>query len=97
MAELMNEFIVQLMTTLQARQQDGQARASDCQPLSAREREVLQILAEGLSTAETADRLGITANTVRRHLAHSMDKLGVHSKIEVIIRAIDLGLIEVPG
>src|SRR6185436_15989228 len=71
-----------------------QARASDFQPLSAGEREVLQILAEGLSTAEAAVRLGISAHTVREHLAHSMEKLAVHSKIGVIMLAIKMGLIE---
>jgi len=74
-----------------------EARPSGLPPLSAREREVLQILAEGLSTAETAERLGIAANTVRRHLTHSMEKLGVHSKIGVIILAIKMGLIDAPG
>jgi DNA-binding NarL/FixJ family response regulator len=74
-----------------------QARAAACPPLSARELEVLQILAEGLNAEEAAVRLGITANTVCRHLARSMEKLGVPSKISVIIRAIRLGLIEAPG
>jgi DNA-binding CsgD family transcriptional regulator len=93
----MNSFIRDLTTTLQARRQENQARASGCQLLSAREREVLQILAEGLSSAEAAERLGITPYTVRKHLTHSMEKLGVHSKLGIIIQAINLGLIEVPG
>jgi DNA-binding NarL/FixJ family response regulator len=73
-----------------------QARSAACPPLSARELEVLQILAEGPNSEETAVRLGTSANTVRRHLARSMEKLGVRSKIGVIIRAIKLGLIEAP-
>jgi DNA-binding CsgD family transcriptional regulator len=69
----------------------------DVPPLSAREREVLQILAEGLTSEETAERLAITANTVRRHLAHSLERFGVHSKLGVIVQAIKPGLIEAPG
>jgi DNA-binding NarL/FixJ family response regulator len=73
------------------------AGAPDFPPLSAREREVLQILAERLSTVETALRLGISAHTVRKHLANSMKKLEVHSKFGVIMLAIKMGLIEARG
>lgn len=73
------------------------AHTPDFQPLSARELEVLQTLAEGLSSAEVAVRLAISAHTVRKHLTNSMAKLDVHSKIGVIMLTIKKGLIEAPG
>jgi DNA-binding NarL/FixJ family response regulator len=51
--------------------------------LSAREREVVDHLAAGLTTAEIADRLGISAKTVYVHLDNVRDKLGIDSTAEV--------------
>lgn len=48
--------------------------------LSAREREVLALLAEGLTNAEIADRLVITTRTARKHVENVMAKLGVHTR-----------------
>ena len=65
-------------------------------PLAPRERAVLQCLANGLSTEEVAAVLGITPHTVRSHLKHAMAKLQVRSKLEAVIQAIRLGIIELP-
>jgi RNA polymerase sigma factor (sigma-70 family) len=68
--------------TLMARVIDEfRARETAHQPLtgklSAREREVLQLMADGLTTRQIADRLGISAVTVRRHVSTTIEKLGV--------------------
>jgi PAS domain S-box-containing protein len=55
--------------------------------LTARELEVLRCIAEGLSNRAVADRLGVTANTVRNHVQRILYKLNVHSKLEAIVFA----------
>jgi pimeloyl-ACP methyl ester carboxylesterase/DNA-binding CsgD family transcriptional regulator len=59
--------------------------------LSKRERETLGLLAEGLSNSEIAERLGISEKTVRNHLSHLFDKLGVWSRAQAIVFARDRG------
>jgi pimeloyl-ACP methyl ester carboxylesterase/DNA-binding CsgD family transcriptional regulator len=59
--------------------------------LSRRERETLALLAGGLSNAEIAGRLGISEKTVRNHLSHLFDKLGVWSRAQAIVFARDHG------
>jgi pimeloyl-ACP methyl ester carboxylesterase/DNA-binding CsgD family transcriptional regulator len=59
--------------------------------LSRRERETLILLAEGLSNSEIAERLGISEKTVRNHLSHLFDKLGVWSRTQAVVFARDHG------
>lgn len=59
--------------------------------LSRRERETLTLLADGLSNAEIAERLGISEKTVRNHLSHLFDKLGVWSRAQAIVFARERG------
>lgn len=60
--------------------------------LSGREREVLQLLAEGLATKEIADRLTLSVKTVESHRKSVMDKLEIHSIAELTKYAIREGL-----
>jgi DNA-binding NarL/FixJ family response regulator len=59
-----------------------------------RELDVLRLLAEGLDTATLAERLGIASHTVEWHVRHLIEKLEVHSKLQAVIAAARLGLIE---
>ncbi|AXH35606.1 DNA-binding response regulator [Humibacter sp. BT305] len=61
--------------------------------LSAREIEVLALVAEGASNGEIAARLHITDATVKSHLVHVFDKLGVGSRTAAVSRARDLGIL----
>jgi pimeloyl-ACP methyl ester carboxylesterase/DNA-binding CsgD family transcriptional regulator len=61
--------------------------------LSRRERETLALLADGLSNAEIAERLGISEKTVRNHLSHLFDKLGVWSRAQAIVFARERGFV----
>ncbi len=64
--------------------------------LTDREREILQLVAEGRTNREIADRLFISVKTVLRHRTNIMDKLGFHNRTELIKYAISKGLIEMP-
>jgi DNA-binding NarL/FixJ family response regulator len=61
-------------------------------PLSGREREVLQILAEGKSTKEAASLLNVSVKTIESHRKQVMDKLDLHSMAELTKYAIREGL-----
>ena len=63
--------------------------------LTEREREVLKLIAEGLSNAQIAERLVISVKTVERHRANILGKLGLHNRTELVKYAIRKGLIEV--
>ena len=55
--------------------------------LTKREEQVLACMREGCSNAQVAERLGVTANTVRNHVQRILYKLNVHSKLEAIVLA----------
>ena len=61
--------------------------------LTPRERELLQLLAEGLNDAAMAERLGISPKTVRNYMVNLLDKLGVHSRLQALVRAAHYGLV----
>lgn len=61
--------------------------------LSQREREVLQLLAQGVSARNLAEKLDISAATVRNHIQHILSKLGAHSRLEAVVEASRQGLL----
>jgi two-component system response regulator NreC len=72
---------------------------SDDQPLiyddlTPREREVLTLIAEGLSNAEIAEKLVISVKTVDRHRENIMRKLNLHSRVDLVKYALKIGLID---
>jgi DNA-binding NarL/FixJ family response regulator len=68
------------------------ARLAGTRPLTAREREVLRLLAEGLQTREVADRLGIRPKTVETHRASLMRKLHLRRLADLVRYAVRSGL-----
>jgi DNA-binding NarL/FixJ family response regulator len=60
--------------------------------LTKREREVLVLVAQGLSNKEIAQSLVITNNTVKRHLKSIFEKLGVHTRAAAAAQAISAGI-----
>jgi two-component system, NarL family, response regulator NreC len=61
--------------------------------LSEREREVLQLIAEGRSSKEVADLLSISPATVETHRAHILQKLDVHNTAELVLYAFRRGVV----
>ena len=72
----------------------AQVQVSDV--LSPREHEVLLELAQGLSNAEIADRLVISTETVKSHVAEVLRKLGLRDRIQAVVFAYENGLVR-PG
>ncbi len=68
--------------------------AADEAGLTAREAEVLALLADGLTNREIAARLFISQKTVAAHMAHIFGKLDVHTRVEAAARAQRLGVVE---
>jgi two-component system response regulator DevR len=67
---------------------------SQRESLTTREKEVLRLMAEGLPSREIASQLGISYATVRTHIRSLGAKLGVHSKLQAIVKARELALID---
>lgn len=63
-------------------------------PLTPREREVLKLIAEGMTNREIANELILSLNTVQTHRLHIMEKLDLHNRAELVKYAIRRGLIE---
>jgi DNA-binding NarL/FixJ family response regulator len=65
----------------------------DGSPLTEREREILQLVAEGQTNREIADLLTLSIKTVQAHRANIMEKLGLHDRTELVKYAIREGII----
>ena len=72
----------------------GSHRASSLTEMA---RLVLQLSATGLLTDEVAERLGIAPDEVRRHVAAAMAALGARSKLEAVLLALRLGVVNLPA
>ncbi|MFD4126473.1 response regulator [Streptomyces globisporus] len=81
---LIAEFARQRVSAPQKRSIDG---------LTAREAEVLVLIARGLSNADIADRLTITDHTVKTHINRLFAKMGLRDRAQAVILAYELGLV----
>jgi len=76
-----------------ARPFEANTRAVESLGISAREFEVLTLLAAGQSNKQIASRLEVSPNTVKTHVAKLFEKLAVRRRTEAILRARELGMI----
>ncbi len=73
---------------------EGGAADDELAALSAREREVLQLIAEGKSNKEVAQALAIATSTVESHRKHLMEKLDLHNTADMVRFAIRKGIVQ---
>jgi len=66
-----------------------------CDILTTREREILQLIAEGSSSKKIAEALFISPKTVETHRTHIMDKLNIHNRTDLIKYAIRTGIVDI--
>jgi two-component system nitrate/nitrite response regulator NarL len=70
----------------------GNGKARERSPLSTREREIVQLVAQGYKNKEMAEKMFISEQTVKNHLHNIFDKLGVSDRLELALYAIHKGL-----
>jgi LuxR family transcriptional regulator, maltose regulon positive regulatory protein len=74
--------------------EDSQSQENELiEPLSSRERDVLILLADGLSNPEIAARLYLSPNTLKAHTQHIFGKLGVHNRVQAVNKARELKIV----
>ncbi len=71
-----------------------QERGMGASALTARQQQVLQLIAEGMTSVQVGEQLGLSPRTVDRHIENIMKKLGVRSRLELVRFAVEAGLLE---
>jgi DNA-binding NarL/FixJ family response regulator len=89
-----------MASTTQTRRARGGRRSGETwqavlsgQPLSEREEQVLQLLAEGLNNAEIARELYISRETVKKHVSSILAKVDAENRVQAAVYAVRLGIV----
>jgi DNA-binding NarL/FixJ family response regulator len=82
----------QFATATEAAGGNGSGKSRERSPLSTREREIVQLVAQGYKNKEMAEKMFISEQTVKNHLHNIFDKLGVSDRLELALYAIHKGL-----
>lgn len=86
-------FVQQILVAFGAEVPPAGTKTALTEPLTEREIEILTLLAQGLSIPKIADKLFLTAGTVKWHVNNIYSKLGVHGRVEALNQAQQLGLL----
>jgi DNA-binding NarL/FixJ family response regulator len=89
--------IARLLALARDRRRREHQRQTLQERLTARELEVLQLMAQGLDTRALVERLVLSQTTVRTHVAAVLAKLDAHSRLEAVVKASELGLLRPTG
>lgn len=83
--------------SLPKRPRARRAPSADASEPTARELDVVELLAQGMTNREIAGALFISEHTVRNHVGHLFTKLGVNSRTQAVMKAGRLGWLQLPG
>jgi LuxR family transcriptional regulator, maltose regulon positive regulatory protein len=93
-----DEIVGVLILAFDVRRPPSASIVLEPQPqLTPRQREVLELIAAGLSTSEIASKLTVSPETVRNHLRSVFSELNVHTRLEAIVAAQRVGLLAAPA
>ncbi len=90
-------YVTPAIDMARVKAQEIKAQDHDKTELTTREREVLQLIADGHTTQAVADILNVSPHTVTRHRANLMEKLHVHNQMELLRAAMSRGLVVTAG
>jgi DNA-binding NarL/FixJ family response regulator len=83
-----------LIAEFASRYRPGRPETASVGVLTARELEVLVSVARGMTNAEVAAALFVSENTVKTHISHVLDKLGLRDRVQAVIYAYETGVVE---
>jgi DNA-binding NarL/FixJ family response regulator len=92
-AELASSILSEFTGTPVAAVSESVAAPTEPSPLTRREEEILQLIADGYSTSEVAGRLFISGKTVKNHLASIYGKLDARDRTQAVLSAVRIGII----
>jgi DNA-binding NarL/FixJ family response regulator len=95
-ALLSSQVTGRLLAEFAARRPTARREPPELRRLTPREREVLQLVIRGRSNTEIARALTVSHSTVKTHLAHVLDKLGLRDRVQAVVYGYEHGLVE-PG
>jgi DNA-binding NarL/FixJ family response regulator len=82
-----------VMAAMREKRRREAEQSSLVERLTAREMEILELMAQGLDTKALAERLVVSSTTVRTHVQSILAKLEAHSRLEAVARAKELGIL----
>lgn len=88
---------MRLLSEFTARRPASASKPGELARLTPRERDVLDLVVRGRSNAEIARDLVVTQSTVKTHLAHILDKLGLRDRVQAVVYGYEHGLIAAGG
>lgn len=87
--------VIELLRLVGAQREQARAAQAALGRLTQREREVLQALAEGLNDKQIGERLNVTGETARTHMANILRKLGLESRLQALVFAVHHGAVTI--
>jgi len=92
-AELASSILSEFTSESRVASSEAVAAPTEPSPLTRREEEILQLIADGYSTSEVAGRLFISGKTVKNHLASIYGKLDARDRTQAVLSAVRIGII----